>query len=56
MIFVRDYKPADSMPPVQFIESDIKNIILNKRKKDLIKNMRQSVLQDAIEHNQVEIF
>ncbi|MEE4258025.1 MAG: hypothetical protein V2I47_13375 [Bacteroidales bacterium] len=56
MIHVMDYKPADSMPPVNFVERDIKNIILNKRKKDLIKNMRQSVLQDAIEHNQVEIF
>jgi hypothetical protein len=56
MIYVRDYKPADSISPVNFVENDIKNIILNKRKKDLIRNMRQSVLQDAIEHNQVEIF
>ncbi len=56
MVYVRDYKPADSVPPVQFVEEDIKKIILNKRKKDLIRNMRQTVLQDAIEHNQVEIF
>ena len=56
MIFVRDYKPADSVPPVQFVEENIKKIILNKRKNDLIKNMRQTVLQDAIEHNQVEIY
>ena len=56
MVYVRDDKPTDSIPPVQFVEKEIKNIILNKRKKDLIKNMRQSVLQDAIEHNQVEIF
>lgn len=56
MIYIRDFKPADSMPPIHFVEENIKKIILNKRKKDLIKNMRQSVLQDAIEHNQVEIF
>ena len=56
MIYVWDYKPADSVPPVQFVEDDIKKIILNKRKNDLIKNMRQTVLQDAIEHNQVEIY
>ena len=56
MIFVQDYKPADSVPPMQFLEEDIKRIILNKRKNDLIKNMRQTVLQDAIEHNQVEIY
>ena len=56
MINVRDYKPADSIPPVQFVEKEIRKIILNKRKNDLIRNMRQTVLQDAIEHNQVEIF
>lgn len=56
LIYVRDYKSVDSVPPVQFVEEEIKKIILNKRKKDLIKNMRQTVLQDAIEHNQVEIF
>ncbi len=56
MVYVRDYKPVDSVPPVQFVEEVIKKIILNKRKKDLIRNMRQTVLQDAIEHNQVEIF
>jgi len=56
MIYVLDYKPADSIPPIQFLEDDIKKIILNKRKNDLIKNMRQTVLQDAIEHNQVEIY
>jgi len=56
MINVRDYKPTDSVPPVQFVEKEIRNIILNRRKNDLIRGMRQTVLQDAIEHNQVEIF
>ncbi len=56
MIFVQDYKPADSIPPMQFLIYEIERIILNKRKNDLIKNMRQTVLQDAIEHNQVEIY
>ena len=56
MVRVLDYKPADSIPPVGFIEENIRKIILNKRKNDLIRNMRQGVLQDAIEHNQVEIF
>jgi hypothetical protein len=56
MIRFMDYKPTDSIPPVGFVEEEIKKIILNKRKNDLIKNMRQGVLQDAIEHNQVEIF
>ena len=56
MIRVMDYKPADSIPPIAFVEDEIRKIILNKRKNDLIRNMRQGVLRDAVEHNQVEIF
>jgi len=56
MVNFKDYKPVDSISPVQLVENEIRKIILNKRKNDLIKNMRQNVLQDAIEHNQVEIY
>ena len=56
MIYIRDFKPADSISPVQFVDDDIRNMILNKRKNELVKNMRQTVLQDGIEHNQVEIY
>ncbi len=56
MIYVKDYKPADSVPPIHFLEDELRKMILNKRKNDLIKNMRQTVLEDAIQHNQVEIY
>ncbi|MDT8393326.1 MAG: hypothetical protein RQ761_05755 [Bacteroidales bacterium] len=56
MIRFIDYKPADSIAPVGVVENDIREMILNKRKNNLIRNMQQTVLKDAIEHNQVEIF
>jgi len=56
LIRFRDYKPVDSISPVQFVVPEIKKNILNKRKNELIRSMRQTVLQDAIEHNQVEIY
>ena len=56
MIYFKDYKPADSISPVQMVENEIRKIILNSRKNKLIRNMRHTVLQDAIEHNQVEIY
>ncbi len=56
MIYVKDYKPADSVPPIHFLEDELRKMILNKRKNNLIKNMRQTVLEDAIKHNQVEIY
>ena len=56
MVSISDYRPADSIPPVQFVEEEIRKAILNRRKNELIRNMRQSLLQDAIEHNHVEIY
>jgi hypothetical protein len=56
LVGVRDYRPADSIAPLQFVEKEIRNMILNRRKKDLILNMRQGVLEDAILNNQVEIY
>ncbi len=56
MVSISDFRPADSISPVQFVEDEIRKVILNRRKNDLIRNMRQTVLQDAIENNQVEIY
>lgn len=56
MIRFMDYKPVDSIAPVGVVEDEIREMILNKRKNSLIRNMQQTVLKDAIEHNQVEIF
>ncbi|HSG67781.1 MAG TPA: hypothetical protein VK994_03680 [Bacteroidales bacterium] len=56
LVNIRDYKPADSLSPLEVVNGKIRKIIINRRKTDLVKNMRQDVLQDAIEKNQVEIF
>lgn len=56
MITFSDYRPADSISPLQFVSDEIRKAIMNRRKNELIRNMRQTVLQDAIEHNQVEIY
>jgi hypothetical protein len=56
LIRFMDYRPADSIAPVPLIEKQIREMILNKRKNSLIKEMQQTVLQDAIANNQVEIF
>lgn len=56
MVMFNDYRPVDSISPVQFVAGEIRKNILNRRKNELIRNMRQTVLQDAIEHNEVEIY
>lgn len=56
--FVRflDFKIKESVSPLSLEKENIRNIILNKRKVDLIHSMRKQILQEAMNNNRFEIF
>jgi len=55
-IKINDYKIKESVSPLSFKTEVIKNIIINKRKLELIKNMQQEVFENALKNNDFEIF
>ncbi len=42
--------------PLSYVEKDIRSIILNKRKKELIKNIREKLYQEALKKSEFEIY
>jgi hypothetical protein len=52
----RDYKIKDNVSPLSFEKGRIRNIILNKRKMDLISKMHQDVYDNALKKKDFEIF
>ncbi|HOW25611.1 MAG TPA: hypothetical protein PK711_08060 [Bacteroidales bacterium] len=56
--FVRflDFKIQESVSPLNFEKENIRNIIINKRKAQLIDKMRRDMLQQAMNNNGFEIF
>ncbi|MCH2197500.1 MAG: hypothetical protein MK081_01860 [Flavobacteriales bacterium] len=53
-VSVLDYKLKDGVSPIDLVEDQIRNLIINKRKKELLTNMREQLYKDALARNEVE--
>jgi hypothetical protein len=53
---IEDYKISDNVSPVEFVEEDIKNIILNKRKVELARKLEEDVYENAAKRKEFEVF
>ena len=51
-----DFKIKDGVSPLSFEKENIRQIIINKRKLDIIGKMRDEVFQSALENNEFEIY
>ncbi len=53
---IKGFKIRNSISPLSFEKENIKNIILNKRKLQLISKMKEEVYNDAANNNKIEIY
>jgi hypothetical protein len=53
---VDEYRISDNVSPLEFVKDEIRNIILNKRKIELVKKLEDQVYQDALDKKEFEIF
>lgn len=51
-----DYKIKDDVSPIDFEYNRIRNIIINKRKMNLAKKLRDDIYENAILNNEFEIY
>lgn len=51
-----DFTVKDSISPLSFVRDNIKSIIRNKRKIELINQMQKEVFNNALNENNIEIF
>jgi hypothetical protein len=54
-IKINDISMKGSVAPLEHVKDNIKNIILNRRKTNLIRQMENSVFNDAINRNEIKI-
>ena len=55
-LFVQDFKLKGTSSPLEYVSSIIRKILLNKRKKEIIYNIEEELLQEAIKNNNFEIY
>ena len=53
---IKGFKIRNSLSPLAFEIENIRNIILNKRKLELINKMKQDIYNDAANNNKIEIY
>lgn len=53
---IRDFKIKESISPLDFEKDNIRMIILNKRKTQLLDNMERELFEQVLETNQIEIY
>ena len=56
LVSVEDVKLRNEQAPLEYALPNIKQILLNKRKLDLIKKLEKDIIQDAIKSEQFETY
>lgn len=53
---IEEYRIHDNVSPLEFVKEDIKNIIINKRKVELAKQLEEDVYERATKNNEFEVY
>jgi hypothetical protein len=53
---ILDHRSRNSVSPLDLVRQDIRSILLNQRKLQLIESMRRNVYKQALDKNDVEIY
>lgn len=56
LLKITDFKSKESISPLVFETNNIRAIILNKRKTELLKKMEEDLMQQAIRNNYFEVY
>ncbi len=56
MVKLIDFKIKNDVSPLVMEEENIKNIIINKRKIDIVKDMRDKLYKNALQKDKIEIY
>lgn len=55
LIRINEYKTIESSAPESLVQDKIRNLILNKRKSELINRMQQQIFEEALKNKEFEI-
>lgn len=56
LVYVNDVLSRNEQAPMEYASATIREILLNKRKQALIKELEKDITKDAIKNNEFEIF
>lgn len=56
LVYFRDYRLAGEVSPVEYVENDIRNLILSKQKLDFFRQLEKDIYKEGVDNNKVKLF
>jgi len=56
LVYIRDYRLVGDAAPIDYVESQVKNLILNARKIQFLKEVEDDVYKEGVNSSNVKIF
>lgn len=56
LVSFQDYKLQNEVAPIEYVENNIKNLILNRRKIEFLKQVEENVYKEGIRQNKFKIY
>jgi hypothetical protein len=56
LVSIQDYKLTNDLAPIEFVENNIKNLILNQRKIKFLKDIEENIYTEGIRQNKFRIY
>jgi hypothetical protein len=56
LVSIQDYKLQNELAPIEYEENNIKNLILNKRKIEFLKQVEENVYKEGVRQNKFKIY
>lgn len=56
LVSIHDYKLTNDLAPLEFVENNIKNLILNQRKIKFLKSIEENVYTEGVRSNKFRIY
>jgi predicted small secreted protein len=56
ILYIRDYRLEGQISPIEYVESDIRNILLSKQKLEFLKKIEHDIYEEGIQSNKVKLY
>lgn len=56
IVCVRDYRLSGQVSPVEYVQNDIRNLILSKQKMEFLKQIEKDTYKEGIDKNKVKLY
>jgi len=56
LVYIKEYRLASTEAPIEYVESNIRSIILNKRKVQFVNDMENNIYSDALRKGNFEVY